>query len=97
EATLEMDGSYTLRGLLRGRRGTEWAMTEHVAGESFVLLSTADLRRIEPGLGALGKTYQYKPVSAYATLADTDATPFAYSGLNLKPLAPVHARGERDA
>jgi hypothetical protein len=26
DATLESDGTYTLRGLLRGRRGSEYAM-----------------------------------------------------------------------
>jgi hypothetical protein len=95
-AVLEGDGSYTLSGLLRGRRGTEWAMAGHAAGEDFVLLVAGGLRSIEFGLGALDKPYRYKPVSANATLAETEGQTFAYSGLNLRPLSPVHATGARD-
>jgi hypothetical protein len=37
-ATQTVANTYTLSGLLRGRVGTEWAMSTHVAGETFVLL-----------------------------------------------------------
>jgi len=96
EAVLEADGSYTLQGLLRGRGGTEWAMAGHAAGEPFVLLSGSELRSVPLTLGALHKTYHYKPVSVQATLAETEVQTFACSGLNLKPLAPVHATAMRD-
>lgn len=38
-ATLVSPGVYTLTGLLRGRRGTDWASTGHVAAERFVELT----------------------------------------------------------
>jgi hypothetical protein len=37
---------FRLSKLLRGRRGTEWAMSGHAAGERFVLLSSRTLQRI---------------------------------------------------
>jgi hypothetical protein len=37
-ATQTAANTYTLSGLLRGRVGTEWAMSTHVTGETFVLL-----------------------------------------------------------
>jgi hypothetical protein len=36
--TVLASGLYELSGLLRGRRGTEWAMASHVTGERFILL-----------------------------------------------------------
>lgn len=44
--------SFRLSGLLRGRRGTEWAVGEHVSGESFVLLDPDTLALIEVPVGA---------------------------------------------
>jgi hypothetical protein len=47
DASLVSAGVYTLKGLLRGRRGTEASMTGHASGERFVLLRATGLRRIE--------------------------------------------------
>ena len=46
-ATAGAAGVYTLTGLLRGRRGTEWAAaTEHAALEEFTLLRTVGTLRV---------------------------------------------------
>jgi hypothetical protein len=37
-ASENADGTYTISDLLRGRRGTEWAIWDHAPGESFMLL-----------------------------------------------------------
>lgn len=42
-ATLISAGVYQLSGLLRGRVGTEWAMSSHVVGEKFVFLDANTL------------------------------------------------------
>lgn len=44
DVTLNPDGSYTLSGLLRGRRGTDVFADGHQAGELFVLLDASTLR-----------------------------------------------------
>ena len=49
-ATLETDGSYTLTGLMRGRRDTEGDMPLHAEGERFVLLD---------GLGVMGLPWEH--------------------------------------
>ena len=45
EVTDNPDGSFTLTGLLRGRRGTDVFVTGHQPGELFVLLEPDTSRR----------------------------------------------------
>jgi hypothetical protein len=94
-ATLNPDGSYTLAGLLRGRRGTDHAIPGHGSDEDFVLLSPAGLVPVEAGLSALGKDYLYKGVSVGQLIGDVSAEAFTYAGLNFKPFCPVHLKGVR--
>ncbi len=96
-AVLETDGSYTLSGLLRGRRGTEAEVAGHAAGDRFVLLSAATLSEIAAATSWIGKSYDYKPVSVRSTLGATAAQAFAYMARNLMPFSPVHAAGVRSA
>ena len=91
-ATLESDGTYTLSDLLRGRKGTEWAMAGHVNGESFVLLDST-IRRPS---ATLNVERQYKAVSVGNFLADTYPVDFTYTGVNLKPYAPTAVEAARD-
>ncbi|MGV3511227.1 MAG: phage tail baseplate protein [Novosphingobium sp.] len=83
-------GVWRLSGLLRGRGGTEWATSGHVADEPFALIDDA-LIAIDPatvaganGISALG-------------LGDTApaSSPIINSGLGLQPLSPVHGRAQR--
>ena len=95
-ADLTAAHTYRLSGLLRGRRGTEWAMAGHVSGERFVALSSA-LVRISDGTADIGLTRSYKGVTSGTLLADAVAESFADTGRCLKPYAPVHLGGGRDA
>src|SRR5690606_3296569 len=47
-ATLTGTGRYTLSKLLRGRLGTEHEMSNHAAGDRFVLLDTAVVKETMP-------------------------------------------------
>lgn len=95
EAEEVAEGKYVLRGLLRGRLGTEAAMGTHVLGERFVLLDGRVGREaLSPGLLHLPR--EYKPVTIGGTLGSAAAQSFTYTGRALKPLAPVHVTGERD-
>ncbi len=47
-------GRWRLSRLLRGRRGSEWAMAGHAAGERFVLLERASLLPVELPVAMLG-------------------------------------------
>lgn len=97
DATLNGDGSYTLKGLLRGRRGSEYAMDAHVAGERFVLLNPATVTRIAASTADIGVARLYKAVTYGSSLAATPAQSFTNVGAGLKPYAPVQLGGGRDA
>jgi hypothetical protein len=97
EAVLNWDGTYTLRGFLRGRRGSEYAMGSHAEGERFVLLNAATLRRIPATTADIGLERLYKAVTAGASPTTVTARPFKNEGAALKPYAPVHVGGGRMA
>lgn len=61
-ATLEGDGSYTLSGFKRGRRGTEWATGGHVVRDVFLLLDTAEAEAM--GLSEVGTDLSFKAVTS---------------------------------
>lgn len=83
---------WRLERLLRGRRGTEWAIGAHAAGERFLLLEEDSLVTLSPGQVQMGATLlidaigigDLTPVRAQAVL----------TGQAMLPLAPVHARAE---
>lgn len=91
------DGTYTLSGFLRGRRGSEYAVGTHVTGERFVLASATTLQRISGVTADIGQTKLYKAVSSGGTLAGSASVSFTNEGAGLKPYAPVHIGGGRDA
>lgn len=94
-ATLLDTNKYRLSHLLRGRLGTEWAVTGHVAGERFVLLTNAVARELMASSG-WGISKKYKPVTVGSTLGATTAQDFTYAARALKPYAPAHITGARN-
>lgn len=96
-ATMSESGVYTPTRLLRGCRGTEWAQTGHVAGESCVLLRTAGLRRVTMDNLELGVSRFYKGVTLGRALSSvSSATAFTNNAVGLKPFALFNIRGDRD-
>jgi hypothetical protein len=92
-ATLNSDGSYTLDTLLRGRRGTEWAISEHVIGDRVVLLTESTLGRFE---AIINTERTYKAVSIGEYLSDAFAKTATNTGVSLMPFSPEYIAGERD-
>lgn len=88
---------YRISGLLRGQRGTEWAMGTHAVGEPVVLLRARGLRRIPLGQADLGQLRYFKAVTRGALLADASPVSIVPYSVLQKPLAPVDLRGARDA
>ena len=95
EADLLANGQFRLSGLLRGRNGTEAAVTSHSAGERFVLLDGGGLVPVAPPLETIGQSLLLKPVTRGRMLEETAAQPLTVSGASLRPLSPVHLRGRR--
>jgi hypothetical protein len=87
-ATLNVDGSYTLSGFKRGRRGTEWATGLHQAGDIWVV--AADLEGEEQGADEVGGAVSFK---AQTIGRDPEAAPAIalepYQGQTLMPYAPA--------
>lgn len=95
-ATLVSDGKYTLSRLLRGNRGTEWAMNGHAAGERCVLLRPEGIRRVSNENTDLGAARLYKGVTLGRAVSSADPEPFTNNGVGLKPFSPVTVRAARD-
>lgn len=93
-AVLIAANTYRLTGLLRGRRGTEWAMSTHVVGERVVYLAPSALSRTSADLNL---ARLYKPVTIGRTLQETDAESRTYTGVNLRPFAPAQLGGSRES
>lgn len=91
-ATLVSAGIYTLSGLLRGQRGTEWAMATHAASEVFARLSTSGLRYVDADLAQLGASANYKGVTVGRSLDTAAAQTFTLAAVSSKPLSPVDLR-----
>lgn len=95
-ATLEGDGTYTLSGFKRGRRGTEWACGTHAARDVFLMLETA--QDVEMGLSEVGTDLSFKTVTNGRNLDSAFVTTLEpYTGATLKPYAPCQLGAEQDA
>lgn len=94
-ATLNADGSYTLSGLLRGRKGS--ATSGHVIGDRFVLLNTTSVFRVDMSTAEIGLERLYKAVSIGDTLASARTIKFTNTAVGLECLSGVHFGGGRDA
>lgn len=90
------DGTYTLSGLLRGRRGTEHAIAGHAVGDEFVLLDPATVRNIVIENSELGITQQFRSVTVRQQLASASTQSGVINAVRLKPWAPVDLRAERN-
>lgn len=88
------EGKYRLRGLLRGRLGTEAACGTHVAGERFVMLDGA-LATHRLQVEAKGKPMDIVAASFGDVVVPEDALSVTPELRSLMPYAPVHVRGER--
>ena len=95
-ATLTATNTYALSGLLRGRRGTEWATGLHTSSDAFVLASTSAWQRVNPGAAELGLARLYKAPPFRTALGAAVPESFTDLGVGLEPYAPVNLAGTRD-
>jgi hypothetical protein len=93
-ATLNGDGTYTLSGFKRGRRGTEWACNAHATGEEFILVS--DLQADALGLSEVGLGLTFKAQSHLRDIVSAPAIELTFTGASLKPYAPARVKASFD-
>jgi len=85
--TLVSGSSYIMRDFLRARRGTEWAMSLHAAGDTIVLLDTSFVQLLNVEIGTLGQSRLYRAITDGRDISTDANRSFAYQGVNLKPLS----------
>jgi hypothetical protein len=95
-ATLLAENLYELSGLLRGRRGTEWAVGSHAIGDKFVVLATGSLYRMVMASTQIGQTAYYKALPSGGDWDDAAQTSHKFNAASLRCFSPVHLKGARD-
>lgn len=87
--TLNENGSYTIKNILRGLFGTEKYINTHQIGDKFILINSNILQQITD-INKLFFNNYYKIVSIGNDFLTTNAKQFTISGKNLSPLPPCH-------
>lgn len=96
-ATFVSGSTWNLTNLRRGRRGTDWALGEHVAAEEFVMFGEGGVYRI-----VLGDTSQwgfpkvYRGVTLHQDDVDGAQQTFTNTGEGKRPFSPVNVEGSWD-
>lgn len=91
DAILQGDGTYEVSTLLRGQKGTEWTTALHEADDYFVLLDDVDVIGIATSVSEIDVERYYRAVTMGGLVGAVASETFAYSGVNLTPLAGVNA------
>lgn len=91
----QSDGSYLMYDWLRGRFGSEWAMTLHQAGDSIVLLTDPDVVFVSMPSASIGAEYQYRGITAGQSIDSDLSRALTYTAVNLKPLSGVYPRASK--
>jgi hypothetical protein len=86
--------SYVLTNLLRGRFGTEWAMSTHVVGDKVAALSTNDVTAIGMSSSSIGLSRAYRGITEGQDISTGTDTSFTYNGVNLECLSPAYFRAD---
>lgn len=96
EAHLQEDGSYILRGILRGRRGTDSAAFNRTvqAGTDFVLLGSRITGASVRPMSAIGTIEKYRGRGANQLPENGDVRAISVEGYEYKPYAPWHVKVE---
>ena len=87
---------YEISYILRGRRGTDWAVNDHDSSESFVMLTTSAVVSTTVGLDELNVIRYYKAVAFGADVNQIGGLMQTSAGNTLKPYAPVDREATTD-
>lgn len=99
---LESDGSYTLSGLFRGRRGTDVFCTGHAAGDNFVLLTDATgtlaggVSDVNMSSSDMKVTRFFRAVTQGTLFENSAIKQVTDQGRTWQPYAPVHVAATLD-
>lgn len=91
----QLDGTWVLTDFLRGRYGTEWAMTRHQPNDRIYPVSTGQAAFVSLDAAALNQLRRFRIVTLGQAFSAGARAFFAWRGANLKPFAPVLLNGHR--
>ncbi len=91
------DGTITLSGLLRGRRGTEWACASHYVGEKVLFPLTGGIKHEQIPLSAIDAAVYYKGVTAGQEINQATTQVATLIGRDLMPYSPTTPVGQLSA
>jgi hypothetical protein len=94
ELTDDTSNVWTLTGLLRGRRGTEWAVGTSQDDDRFVLLDSSIIR-VAMNASSIGAERVHRAVLSGTSIDTADDYDFTGEGGALKPFSVVDVQGER--
>lgn len=80
---------YELRGIIRGRRGTEHETRNSRAGNRFVMVSTGAPIRVALQSAEIGASRIYRAVTLGAPYSSGDLQTFTGRGVALRPFSPI--------
>lgn len=89
------EGFYRLESLLRGRKGTEWAMDGHVAGERVALIQMAGIRRVTQDLSKINDDFYYRAPTVGRPLDSAASRLETNTGVSAKCYAPTDLLADR--
>ena len=90
DVAVNVDGTVTLSGLLRGRRGTDVFCGDHKTGDLFVFLNNIDGEAFSIPLSDLNDPLDIKVVPNGESFDAVTTITKTYTGRDLKPYAPVN-------
>jgi len=93
-ATLIGPNTYELSGLLRGCRGTEWAMSLHKVDDSFILGSDVAWRIYNPPSRDLNQERLYKAPAFRTKLSDAASQTFTDRAARRRPYSVANLKAE---
>lgn len=91
----QVDESWLLTNLLRGRYGTEWASGLHAVGDRVVALDGAGVDFLAVPSSSIGLSRLYRAITVGRSIDSAASRSFAYRGVNFKPLSPTSLNGSR--
>ncbi|UOF82734.1 putative phage tail protein [Caudoviricetes sp.] len=95
-ASLQSDGTYILSGFLRGLVATESAMTTHVAGEQFMLLSSSALRFRGMSYAEVDQVRYFKVVALGGIVSQFTSRQIQMGCNTVSHFPPCSAKGWKD-
>lgn len=94
DVTQNADGTYTLSGLLRGRKGTDYYIDEHSNGDRFLLLQDSSghswMNKALLSISELNVVRYWKGVGFGTLIENAPAEPRTSIGRDMMPYSVVH-------